>query len=279
MSAPSQSTPLRVEPGAREAFADADIYDGEYRSWRQDAGFYRRTALDLLGGPAEILELACGSARVTRELVRGGLRVVGLDYSAEMLRQAQSRLSRLPRTARSRARLLRADMREFRLKRRFPLAICAFNSFEHLYTVDDVERCLRCVRDHLAMDGVFVFDVHNPDPRILAYAPTKAWGRKTFKTAQGRWLRRTLRSTYERDRQLHRTIAHYQPLAEDRKSPRGEPFERLLVQRQFFPQELDALIRNAGFEVALRLGDFDNQKFESQSPSQVLFCRPKLPPR
>ncbi len=279
MSDSSRSSPPAPGPGAREVFADADLYDGEYRSWRQDAGFYKRAATDFLGGPAEILELACGTGRVTRELVRDGHRVVGLDYSAAMLRQAQARLSRLPRAARSRARLLRADMRDFRLKRRFPVAICAFNSFEHLYTHDDIQRCLSCVKDHLALDGLFLFDVHNPDPRVLAYPPTKAWNRKTFKTADGRWLRRTIHSTYERDRQLHRMVAQYQPLAADRKTPAGESFERLLIQRQFFPQELTALLKQAGFEIALRLGDFDNSEFASQSPSQILYCRPRMPAR
>ena len=62
-------------------------------------------------------------------------------------------------------------------------------------------------------------------------------------------LRRTIHSTYERDRQLHRMVAQYQPLAADRKTPAGESFERLRIQRQFFPQELTALLRITSYNV------------------------------
>ena len=264
----------KVPPGATAPFADAQLYDAEYRNYKRDAGFYRRTAEDLLGGPAEVLELACGTGRVTRELVRSGHHVVGFDYSAAMLRRARSRLDRLPRDAGSRAHLFQGDMRQFALKRRFPLIICAFNSFEHLYSRDEIASCLACVKQHLALDGVFLFDVHHPEPRVLGYPTTKVWGKRTFRDESGRWLRRSLRSSYDRQRQIHNVAARYQPLADDKQTPDGASFEFHLRQRQFFPVELDLLLEEAGFDVALRLGDFENHEFSATSPNQVMFCRP-----
>lgn len=260
---------------ALEAFWDADLYDAEYRSWRSDAQFYRQNARQFLGAPAEILELACGSGRVTAELARDGHRIYGFDYLAPMLRRARTRIDAIRNRAAGRVSLFRADMRHFTLRRRFALIICAFNAFEHLYSHQDIAACLESVRSHLARDGVFLFDVHNPDLRTLAFPRTKAWGKKRFRLVDGSWVKRSIHSRFDRIRQIHHMKLSYQPLGDDKKTPEGAPFTRVLRQRQFFPEELKQLVENAGFEIALRLGEFDNSELDSDSPSQILFCRPK----
>jgi len=57
-----------------------------------DRGWRRRAiaALGLRAGDC-VLDLACGSGDLAAEALRGGARVVGLDVSAGMLRQAQAR--------------------------------------------------------------------------------------------------------------------------------------------------------------------------------------------
>jgi demethylmenaquinone methyltransferase/2-methoxy-6-polyprenyl-1,4-benzoquinol methylase len=54
-----------------------------------DTGWRRRT-IDLLGlgGPSQIVDVGCGTGDFTRALVRSGHRVVGIDLSIGMLRQA-----------------------------------------------------------------------------------------------------------------------------------------------------------------------------------------------
>src|SRR5690606_16695670 len=111
-------------------------------------------------------------------------------------------------------------------------------------------------------------------PRVLGYPPNRVWGRRSFRLDDGRWVRRTLTSSYDRERQLHHVCARYQPLEDDRRTPRGPALQHRLTQRQFFPEELVALVRAAGFEVVLRLGEFDGRVFEGSSPSQILYCRP-----
>ncbi|MEZ4466066.1 MAG: class I SAM-dependent methyltransferase [bacterium] len=75
---------------------------------------------------------------------------MGVDISTEMLAQAERRRSTLPLKLRDHLELHQADMRDFDLGRTFPLITCPFNAFQHLYTRDDVARCLAMVRRHLA---------------------------------------------------------------------------------------------------------------------------------
>ncbi len=139
-----------IVAGAHEHYDDGVLYDYEYRRRRADVRFYRRLAGEILGGPGEILDLACGTGRVAIPLVRDGHRVVGLDRTNAMLARARARASRIGRAARGRLLLVRADMRNFAFERRFPLAIMVFNCLEHLYSAADITACLRCVHRHLA---------------------------------------------------------------------------------------------------------------------------------
>lgn len=67
---------------------DAQRYDliSEALSGAGPAEFYRRVAMRY-GSPA--LELACGSGRLSIPIARGGIEIVGIDISPEMLALAE----------------------------------------------------------------------------------------------------------------------------------------------------------------------------------------------
>jgi demethylmenaquinone methyltransferase / 2-methoxy-6-polyprenyl-1,4-benzoquinol methylase len=60
-------------------------------TFRMDVGWRRRTVLALqLSGESLVLDLACGTGDLCRELARGGLSPVGFDFSAGMLAAART---------------------------------------------------------------------------------------------------------------------------------------------------------------------------------------------
>src|SRR5204862_2986243 len=69
----------------------APFYDWENARTlgRRDVAFWRRLAADARG---PILELGCGTGRVTLPLARAGAAIVGIDRSAAMLAGALSRM-------------------------------------------------------------------------------------------------------------------------------------------------------------------------------------------
>src|SRR5690349_2082832 len=86
-----------VDAGSREHYADAALYDYEYRRRRADVAFYRELARTRLGSSGgRILELGAGSGRVTIPLARAGFDVVAVDASAAMLGKLRSRVAALP---------------------------------------------------------------------------------------------------------------------------------------------------------------------------------------
>ena len=126
----------------------AELYDWELahvarrRGRLEDLGFYASLAART-GGP--VLELACGTGRLTVPLG-----AVGLDVDPAMLAGARRRGA---------PRLVCADMRRFRLARRFGLVAIPYNSLQLLVADDDVVACLRCAADHLLPGGVVALEV------------------------------------------------------------------------------------------------------------------------
>lgn len=259
-----------VERGCREHYSDSELYDFEYRRRRRDVSFYRELARELLGSSGRVLELACGSGRLTTALLRDGHSVVGVDLSMAMLRRAASRVERLGRAARARAALVRGDMRRFAFAARFPLVVMSFNSFEHLYTRVEVAACLDRVRAHLEEGGRFAFDVQNPDLRWLSRDPSRRWARTAFRhPTTGRRMIYSTNHDYDHVSQIALIRLYY-------AHTDGPGRERVvhLSQRKFFPAELEALVAHAGFRVTERYGDFSFRPLDGSAESQVLVCEP-----
>jgi SAM-dependent methyltransferase len=259
--------PYDLDRGTEEHYADPALYDFEYRRRRADVNHYRRLAKTLAGeGP--ILELGCGTGRLSLPLARDGHRVVGIDLSAAMLRRAAAKAAQRPRS-RARLTLVRADMRRLPFRGRFPLVVSPFNAFQHLYTRADVLACLSEVHAHLEPNGRLAFDVLHPDLRWLNRDPRKRWARTTFAHPEtGERLEYTTNHTYDPVLQIAHIRIYYRSLETDRTRVVH------LAHRQFFPEEIPLLLGVAGFRVESRWGGFSGETFHATSESQVFLCRP-----
>jgi SAM-dependent methyltransferase len=259
-----------VDAGSREHYADAALYDYEYRRRRADVAFYRELAKRRLGTGGSILELGAGTGRLTIPLARDGHRVVAVDQAPAMLAALRRRVDALPRAVADRIAIAKGDLRAFDVGEQFPLVVAAFNTVEHLYTRGEVAACLARVAAHLAPGGAFVFDVQLPDLAWLIRDPHKRWAKTRF-TDPTTGVK-TLYSTnhdYDPVSQIVLIRIYYEPVDEnDRRSARVVK----LSQRKFFPAELEALIAHAGFRVVDRYGDFAGQPLAASSESQVLVC-------
>jgi len=272
VSEPESASRL-VEIGAQQHYDDAELYDYEYRRRRKDVRFYRSIAAELCGDGSSIVELACGSGRVTIGLLRGGHHVIGVDNSMQMLARARARIGKLGVAKRSRAHLVRADMRNFATSKRFPLVVMAFNSFEHLYTRGEVAECLSCVRNLLTPDGYFVFDVQNPNIHWLCRDPTKRWARIKFThPTTGDKMEYSTNHVYDPISQIVLIRLYYARILGN--GSKGPTRVVNLSQRKFFPAELEALLDANGFRVEQRFGDFDREPLHGDAENQVLVSRP-----
>ncbi|MGB8331910.1 MAG: methyltransferase [Polyangiales bacterium] len=258
------------ELGAEAHYRNARYYDQTYRQRRQDVRYYTRLAVES-GGP--VLELGAGTGRVALAIVKAGVDLVGVESMPPMLEQARKQRDRLPRNARQRLELRRADLERLRLRRKFPLVIAPFNVWMHLYTRAQIERGFATVRHHLTDGGRFVFDVLLPDPSCLARDPFKAYrGGVVRHPRDGVRYRYSEYFSYDPVTQIETVIMDFEH--PDRK---GESFCTPLTQRQFFPAELEALLHYNGFIVESHTGDFDGKPITPSTESQIIIARARRP--
>lgn len=120
------------------------------------------------GSGGAVLELGCGTGRISWPIARAGVPIVGLDIERGMLDRAEAKRQQEPADAGARARFVRGDMSDFSLDQQFALAIIPFRAFLMLLTVEAQQRTLACVRRHLVPGGRLIIDVFDPRYDLLA---------------------------------------------------------------------------------------------------------------
>lgn len=130
---------------------------------RHDIEVFLKNA-SVVGG--SVLELACGSGRVTIPLAEKGFQVTGIDLSADMLEILDEKLSKSSNRVRKRITTYQCDMTDFSLDQKFKLAILPASSISLLLEDMQISSMFRCVFTHLESGGRFVFDYREPDSII-----------------------------------------------------------------------------------------------------------------
>lgn len=98
-----------------------------------------------------ILETACGTWEVARELVNKKYKVTGLDISKKMLEKAEKNINKKD--------LVLADMTDFNLDKTFDTILCNYNSICHLLKWEQWQSFFDMSNKHLEKDGLLIFDI------------------------------------------------------------------------------------------------------------------------
>ena len=108
---------------------------------------------------ARVLDLCCGSGHVTRELVKRGYRVTGIDSSSALIELAWRELPE--------ADLYVRDARALNLDVEFDAVLSTFDSLNHILHLDELRQVFTGVHALLAKEGLLVFDMNLEDAYSL----------------------------------------------------------------------------------------------------------------
>jgi ubiquinone/menaquinone biosynthesis C-methylase UbiE len=227
-------------------YADPAVYDDENNEFEPDGPFYREL-IEQYGQP--VLDIACGTGRLTIPLAQQGIAITGLDIVPPMLERARQKAGDLP------IQWIEADARSFQLNTRFKV-IFASGFFQHLLERADQEAVLRNVRAHLAPGGCFAFPIFFPHADSLEdAAEEQEWF--SYTNAQGQLVTVTGTDQYDPIRQVRtETAIRRWTDANGQEVVLRAP----LQQRQFFPQEIEMLLHNNGFKVIACYGDWEEKR-------------------
>ena len=211
-----------------------------------------------------VLELGCGSGRLTIPIAREGIDIVGADLSPSMLGSARAKAV----AAGLHIPFVHADMRQFDLEARFSAILIPGNSLLHLLTIEDLRRCLASVRRHLAPGGKLVFDISKWDLPRLARGPRERYPVLRVNHPERGEIGVEETAEYDAAEQVRRVVWYL-------SAPDDPDFQIIDYRlRVIFPQELVLLLDCAGFRLETRYGEFTREAFTSSSPRQICVCLP-----
>jgi SAM-dependent methyltransferase len=247
----------------------AALYD-TYVTVTFDLPFWLRQTASVRGG--DVLELMCGTGRVTLPLARAGRRVTAVDASAGMLARLREKLAEQPDLAAS-VQAVQQDVRTLDLARQFPLVLLPFQSFAELVTPEDQRRALARIYRHVSDGGRFICTLHNPALRRATLdGQLRLVGRFPHSEASGTLLLWSW-ATYSAETRLAEGIQLYEEYdaAATLQRKRMLPIRFALLERDQF----EALASAAGFRVVALYGDYDGGPFEPDRSPFMLWTLAK----
>ncbi len=275
----------------QEAALRARLYELIHRGTPGDVEFY----VDLCRGAHSVLELACGAGRVLGPVAQVCDHATGVDVSPAMLARAAARLRALPS---GRARLIEADLArplpfDVDLGGPFDIAIFPYNGLFALPDLPGIRQCLTTARAHLQPHGLLALDVYIPDLSEATPPPAGAPFEHLMTIVDGASGEASSDTPYgavgtvdvferlvplpgaQRFGMEFRYDIHAPPSAQPQP---GAPlvFQRLyelLSHRWLYPDQLTTLLREAGFTVEHRWGDFSRGPLTPDSEQLVVLAR------
>lgn len=238
---------------------DANIYDG-LNAFLNDLKFYKKWLPKVSN--ARILELCCGTGRLTIPIAKEGYSICGVDNSFPMLEQAKLKASKEG----LKIEFIEADIRTLDLPNKYDLIFIAFNSIHHLYRNQDLFDTLNVVKKHLKDDGLFLLDCFNPNIHYIVNAEKELSKIAEYTTDDGRRVAIKQIMKYESKTQINRIKWHY--FIDDEFHS-----VQALDMRMYFPQELDTYLKWLGFSIIHKFGSFDEDFFNDDSEKQLFVCK------
>jgi SAM-dependent methyltransferase len=238
----------------------SDLYDLEY-THDNDLPFWLSLA-EREAGP--VIEWGAGTGRLAAPLAAAGHDVTAVELSGPMVERGEKKSGSVG--------WIVGDMSGVDAGRQYGLAICAFNSFLCLKGVNDALAFLRNAHEHLVPGGLLGVEVSAFSPEELVDPPGgPALHHDLTRVLPNGRLDRFSVSRYDASTQLMEMQLFYERY--DASGTLENQRAHDLTIRITHRDELDLMLRLAGFEVEAVFGGFEDEPFTSTSDHLIVLAR------
>ncbi|MGE5245322.1 MAG: class I SAM-dependent DNA methyltransferase [Betaproteobacteria bacterium] len=256
------STPVREGWQGWDEYAPFYDWENARTLGRRDVPFWRRVAATVKG---PILELGCGTGRVSRPLARAGVRLIGVDRSAPMLARALRRTPS-PRPPASSPGFVRADIRALPFRaRRFAAVIAPYGVLQSLVRERDLAATLDSVARVIEPGGLFGIDLVPDVPNWREYR------NKVQMRGRARGASLTLVESVRQD--LRRNLTTFDQVYIERRGRRVTHHRFALTFRTLSVRQMASRLARAGFTVESILGDYRGRPWDERAEVWIILAR------
>jgi len=212
------------------------------KDWGTDSGKYAILVSNVINNYnlkiKSVLDVACGTGILARELMNMGFQVSGIDISEDMINIAKENTKDNS--------FIVADMKDFKLNKKFDIITCAFDSINYITNNKDMEKTISNIFNHLENNGFFIFDINTP----YLYED-KHFGiiERTFDDKNFKQI-----LEYDTVSRLGKTIFDF-----------GNNELETHIQKAYTVEEMDEILLNSGFEIMGRYKNFKLSPMEDRT--------------
>ena len=244
--------------------AYAPFYDWENARTlgRRDVPFWRRVAVEAQG---PVLELGCGTGRISVPLAKAGVDLVGIDRSAPMLdrlRKASGRAGAI-----GHVNAVRGDIRALPFaSRAFSMVLAPYGILQSLLADRDLVATLASVARVLAPGGRFGIDLVPDVPNWREYDnKIQLRGRASGGTHL------TLIESVRQD--PRRRLTTFNQRYVENRGGRKQEHQFELTFRTLSVRQMTSRLEAAGFGVEAVLGDYRGRPLDDRSDVWIMLAR------
>ncbi len=237
----------------------SDLYDS-YVNTQYDVPFFLNELKNIKG---KILELMCGTGRLSIPLLERNIELTCVDYSKDMLKVFKNKI----KGKSYKVKIIKMDVTELSLREEYAVIFIPFNSFSEILTEDKQKSALSKIYKHLSNNGKFICTMYNPQYRVkLADGVLQTLGAfsKEDKTIIVKYLNKY--------HGYNKTISGYQFYEiYNYKNELEEKREMKINFRVVDKYDFEEMLRVVGFKIKNIYGDYDFSKYESTISKYLVY--------
>ncbi|MGE8207283.1 class I SAM-dependent methyltransferase [Heyndrickxia sp. NPDC080065] len=247
-----------------QEYDDPILYDKENELFMPEIPFLLKWATKKQG---PIIDIACGTGRVTIPLAQKGHKLVGVDIHKGMLNHAKKKADELN----LQIDWTEQDCTKLDLKIKSNLVYSVGNSFQHFLTNESQDGLLTSINKSLEIEGIFIFGTRFPSVEELLQPSTEEFWRSYTDNETLNTVDLFTISDYDSLNQIqhYTTIRRY-------KNNAGEILKEKRTNislRYVFPKEMERILIAHGFEISHLFSDWKETPITNESYEMIYVCR------
>lgn len=246
-----------------EEYDDPNSYDMENDAYIGELKILTEWAVKQ-GGP--IIDLACGTGRMTIPLAQKGFELIGVDIHPGMLERAKKKAE----DQNVHIEWSQQDCTALQLEVKSPFMFMVGNSFQHFHTNEQQNQVLNSIHHYLENNGIFIFGIRFPNADELLQPSTEEYWKTYTDTVENKKVDVFTMSNYDPIEQ----VQHYTTIRKylDEGNVVDERITSISL-RYTYPKEMERLLVQNGLEILQLYKDWKLTPLSKDSDEMIYVCR------
>ena len=234
---------------------DVLMEDAPYDDWQRVVEYFIK---ELSPGNKKLIDLGCGTGKMSNRFAKAGYEVTGVDVSEDMLSFAQSTTNNKGESV----HYIHQDLRELEVMNKFDVAVSLCDVMNYITEEEELYMVFQRVAKVLNHHGLFIFDVHSLN--YLQQTIENQVFTEIYDDISYIWL-------CSEGEKMGEVVHDLTFFLQTEQENLYERFDETHRQRSFSTEIYQRLLERAGFQVNRICADFQTEPLKNEEEADRIF--------